>query len=524
MPKISVHGKGIESTTFEVGVGVRLFDVLLEKGLYVENDCGGLGTCGKCKIIVNGREELACHYIVDDDIDVTIRHTLSKPAHSKELYHIDPVSPILTKSSSGTIKFDYKGTTYTVNASGDSCKAVLFDIGTTTVRGQVLDVRTGDILDEVAVYNKQIPYGSDVISRIVYSEKHDAVALLQKKLIETINEIIGELNVKKDDIDLVFCAGNSIITHFLYGTDPKPIRYQPYLPSFTEKDPIPAIQIGIDVSKRAILISAPLVASYVGGDIVAGIIGSGLYKTENTTLYIDIGTNGEIVLGNKDWMISAAASAGPNFEGGEIDCGMLAQDGAIDDVTIEEERVKVHTIGDTEPLGICGCGLINTIASLFKNQWIDKKGQLIAGKMGKYFSDGRFMISDSIYLSQTDIDNFIKAKGAVFAACQTLISKVGISIDEIKDIIISGSFGKHLDIDNAVKLGMLPKIKDGSYRFIGNGTLLGMHMAIIDKDTAEEFFTVSERVTYVELSEEPGYMDNFSASLFIPHTDISLFE
>ncbi|MBR6332444.1 MAG: 2Fe-2S iron-sulfur cluster binding domain-containing protein, partial [Dehalococcoidales bacterium] len=210
MPKISVHGKGIESMTFAVGAGVRLFDVLLEKGLYVENDCGGLGTCGKCKVTVNGKEELACHYIVDDDIDVTIRHTLSKPAHSKELYHIDPVSPILTSDSSGTVQFGYKGSTYTCKSSdSDSCKAVLFDIGTTTVRGQVLDVRTGDILDEAAVYNRQIPYGSDVISRIVYAEKHDAVALLQKKITETLNEIIDELNVKKDEIDLIFCAGNS---------------------------------------------------------------------------------------------------------------------------------------------------------------------------------------------------------------------------------------------------------------------------------------------------------------------------
>ena len=522
MPKIRVHGQDIDEV-IDVSAGVRLFDELIKAGIYIENDCGGVGSCGKCKVVIDGREELACEYTVKHDIDVTVRHVLSKPAHSKELIHLDPVSPIL-KRSGDTVSFEYKGKTYSYKGSGNRCKAVLFDIGTTTVRGQVLDIHTGDILDEAAIYNKQIPYGSDVISRIVYSEKNDALSLLQKKLVETLNEIIEALDVEKDEIDLIFLAGNSIITHFLYGIDPRSIRYQPYVPAFTEKDPVPASSLGIDVPEDVLIVSVPLVASYVGGDIVAGIIGAGLYKTEDTTLYIDIGTNGEIVLGNKDWMISAAASAGPNFEGSEIDCGMLAQDGAIDDVTIENGHVSAHTIGDAEPRGICGCGLINTIAALFDNQWIDKKGQLIPSRMGKHFADGRFMISEDIYLSQTDIDNFIKAKGAVFAACQTLINKVGISKDEIKDVIISGSFGKHLDIGNAIKLGMLPKIKGGNYRFIGNGTLLGMHMALLDKDVAEEIFTVAGKVTYVELSEEPDYMDNFSAALFIPHTDSSLFK
>ena len=417
--------------------------------------------------------------------------------------------------------------------------SLALDIGTTTVCGELLDLNNGKVLAETIHYNRQIVYGADVISRINYSQKPSGLKKLQRAVIDTINDVIKELTTQSQvsvrHIGHVMAAGNPTMTQILLGLDPQYLRLAPYTPVANFFPPVRASSLGIKVAKHVYLFTFPSVASYVGGDIVSGIVGAGVHQRKQITLFIDIGTNGERVIGNSDWMVTASCSAGPAFEGGGIKHGMVAMEGAIEDFTIDYKTFepKIDTIGGAKPKGICGSGLINAIAGLLEAGVIAQNGKFyhdLPTKRLRLGPDGyeyvlawepETQIGKDIVLTEVDIDNLMRAKAAMYAGCQTLCKSVGSC--EFEQVIIAGAFGSHLNIERAITIGLLPDLPLKRFTFIGNGSLLGARLTSFSRDLLDDARRVANMMTNVELSENVAFMNLYVAALFLPHTHVDEF-
>jgi uncharacterized 2Fe-2S/4Fe-4S cluster protein (DUF4445 family) len=415
-----------------------------------------------------------------------------------------------------------------------------FDIGTTTVVGQLVDLNARSILGTRIAFNRQAPYGSDVITRIICASAPGGLDLLNEAVIGNIDEIIGDLTsaceVNLGDIYAVCMAGNMTMMHLLLKIDPSNIRKAPYVPATSVFPTITAAEAGIGINPMGIASFMPGVTTYIGGDIVAGIVACGMAQTDNLTLLADIGTNGEIVLGNRDWMMGAAASAGPAFEGSGLKCGMKAVKGAIEKATISKGLdVEIWTIDGAKPKGICGSGYIDLLCQMLKSRIITKDG-----KMNREMKTPRIRKNGSVYefvvvrsaeadtgrdivIDEDDIENLKRAKGAIYSAIVSLLRKVGKGLSEVTKIYIAGGFGNYLNIDNAVFIGLLPDTGRDVYEFVGNSSLAGARMALVSHDAAGEAYAVHKNITYLDLSSEPDYMDEYIASLFFPHTDRERF-
>jgi len=415
------------------------------------------------------------------------------------------------------------------------------DVGTTTVYGQLIDKNSGKILAEGGGYNNQISYGEDVISRMIYAEKDGGLTHMHDLVTESINEIISRLlkkqRVARDEISSVTLAGNTAMTHLLLELEPHNIRRAPYVPVSNFYPPIRAVDIGLNLSEHATALMYPAVSSYVGGDIVAGVMGSAMYRTEKITLFIDIGTNAEIVIGNRDWLASAACSAGPAFEGGGILHGMRAAAGAIEDFSIDPETLEPMSMTiDSKPArGICGSGLLIMIADLFEAGVLDQRGRFMREREHQRLREGRSGmeyvvvwaeesgIEHDIVLTEVDVDNFIRAKGAIYAGIQTLLAEVGLTVTDLEQVILAGGFGSYIDLDSAVTVGLLPEMDIGKMIYVGNGSLMGCRMSELSNHIRRDVVAAIQRMTGFELSEVPSYRDQYVASLFLPHTDTKLF-
>ena len=419
--------------------------------------------------------------------------------------------------------------------------ALAIDIGTTTVYGQLLDLNTGESLAEYAEYNNQISYGEDVISRIIYAIKGDGLKVLQSKVAANINHIISVLvdrtKINPNYINHMVTAGNTTMTQLFLGVNPKYIRLSPFVPAATHYPPVRAVSLGLNLGRHVRAYVYPSVSSYVGGDIVAGVLGSNMYQEDPLTLFIDIGTNGEIVVGNREWMACAACSAGPAFEGGGVEHGMRAADGAIEDFSLHPGNCEpmIMTIGMTKPKGICGSGLINIVATLFEMGIIDGRGKyrtdLPTNRIRQGESGMEYVlawadqtdIGRDIVLTEIDIDNLIRAKGAMYAGYTTLLESVGLRIEDLDRVIIAGGFGQYLNFDRAVTIGLLPEMPKDKVAFIGNGSLLGARMVCLSNHMRTEVGEIVTKMTNFELSEVPTYMDYYMAALFLPHTNRDSF-
>jgi len=423
----------------------------------------------------------------------------------------------------------------------DKHYSLAFDIGTTGVRGQLLDLNRGKVRAEGLDYNGQISYGEDIISRIAYCQQPGGLKKLQRAVVATINGIIEELKAQSHvDIKYVghiILAGNTTMTQILLGLDPKYIRLAPYTPVANFFPPVRANSLGIKVGKQVYLFAFPSVASYVGGDIVSGIVGAGVYQRKKLTLYMDIGTNGEIVIGNSDWMVTASCSAGPAFEGGGVKHGMIATNGAIEDFAINPSTLEpvINTIGGTKPKGICGSGLINIVAGLLEAGVIGQNGKFNTNLPTKRVRQGRdgyeyvlarapeTQIGKDIVITEVDIDNLIRAKAAMYAGCRTLTKSVNISCSDLEQVIIAGAFGSHIDIEKCIIIGLLPDIPRDRFIFIGNGSLLGARLTSFSRDLLDDARRVANMMTNFELSVNVDFMNNYTASLFLPHPDAAEF-
>ncbi|MDR9501152.1 MAG: ASKHA domain-containing protein [Desulfurivibrionaceae bacterium] len=415
------------------------------------------------------------------------------------------------------------------------------DIGTTTVGCLLMDLNSGKVLAESTAYNAQIAYGEDVISRIIYSQRPGGLQTLQQKVVYTINQIIEkvckEMIISPSDISYIMAAGNTVMSHLLLGIDPKFLREAPYVPTCSQFPLTRAADLGVLAHPSVRLFLYPSVSSYVGGDIVAGVHACQMHKRSDITLFIDIGTNGEIVVGNEDWMMCSACSAGPAFEGGGIKCGMRASSGAIENFHISPDTFEpmIITIDRTKPRGICGSGLISIVSELLEAGVIDQQG-----KFNQQLSHPRIREGESGYeyvlawemdalagydivISEVDIDNLNRAKGAMYAGYQTLLEAVGLTFDDLDRVILAGNFGAYIDLERAICIGLLPDLDRDKFYYLGNASLLGVQISLDDHKRFRERTMVSQLITNIELAENSEFMNHYMAALFLPHTDMSLF-
>ena len=412
------------------------------------------------------------------------------------------------------------------------------DVGTTTVVVQLVDMRTGKVMGVEGSHNLQARFGEDVISRMVFACGRGSLDEVHKAIITNINNLLGTLsqnkNVDTNDITAIVAAGNTTMSHFLLRLMPCNIRLEPYVPTATVYPQVMASELGIKINPQGILEVMPGVASYVGGDIVAGVLACGLADKPEIKCLIDVGTNGEIVIGNNEWLVCCSASAGPAFEGGGSLCGMRAARGAIQKVKIDKGQVVYESIGKTKPRGLCGSGFIDIIYELVRNGIIGPDGKFNRSKDGKRLvdeDDPRYILAfpeetesgEAVSISESEIANLIKSKGAVFAAIKSLADYVGLKFDQLDTIYVAGGFGSSLDITKAVAIGLLPDIDTSRIQFIGNSSVMGARMALLSAHAFEKAIDISKKMTNIELSNYPPFMDEFIAALFLPHTNSSLF-
>ncbi len=462
----------------------------------------------------------------------------------------------------------------------DALYAVAIDIGTTTVSLYLVDLLTGQVAARSADYNAQISRGEDVISRIVYASQRPKVANLrqdgnftdlpnlaelQRLVAGTINKLIQQVcrraSIDPEQIYKAVVAGNPTMMHLFLGIPPEAIRLSPYIPTINHPPSMAggAAGLGIEINPRATVDCLPGVASYVGADITAGVLSSGLHQSEALRLFIDVGTNGEMVLGNADWLITCACSAGPAFEGAGVQHGMRATAGAIEEVWINAETHEptYRAIGNLPPKGICGSGLISLLAEMFVAGVVDKSGNLVAqaaftphpnplpsegrGRVRQGEHGDEYVVvwgseaatGQDIAITKVDIDNLLRTKAAIYAGFSSLAEAVGVELAMVDELLIGGSFGQHINVEKAVEIGLLPDLAmdgddDGAdrwarFRYLGNTSLRGAYYALLNRDLRAEVRDIAGKMTYLELSADNRFYEQFTSALFLPHTNIALF-
>ncbi|MFC1884463.1 ASKHA domain-containing protein, partial [Thermodesulfobacteriota bacterium] len=424
--------------------------------------------------------------------------------------------------------------------TSDQNFGLAIDVGTTTVVAQLIDMKTGNVMGIVGSHNLQAKFGEDVISRMIYAcGKENGLDPLHEAVIKNINrlitKLINEKNINPEDITAIVAAGNTTMSHMLLSLIPCSIRMDPYVPTTTRFPQIRAEELKIGINPKGIFETIANVSSYVGGDIVSGVLACGIDNRPEIKALIDVGTNGEIAIGNNDWLVCCSASAGPAFEGGGISSGMRATMGAIERITLKNNEIIYNTIGKAKPRGICGSGLIDLLDTLVRNKIINQDGKFNLSPKHKRVveKDGEVVFivayanetesAKDITISEPDLGNLIRSKGAVFAAVKSLSDYVGLSFDQIETFFVAGGFGSYLDISKAISIGLLPDIAITKFKFVGNSSLMGARMALLSGHAFERTEIISNKMTNIELSTYQPFMDEYVASLFLPHTDKKLF-
>jgi uncharacterized 2Fe-2S/4Fe-4S cluster protein (DUF4445 family) len=415
------------------------------------------------------------------------------------------------------------------------------DIGTTTVSLWLVDLITGQVKAQVAEYNGQIARGEDVISRIIYASKNGGGDDLRQRVLDTINSLLEtackRVKAKPNEVVKATIAGNSTMMHLLLGIPAGSIRLSPFITTINHHPTLTAREVGLNAHPEASVDCLPGVASYVGADITAGVLSSGMDVVEDVTLFLDVGTNGEIVLGNRDWLVTCACSAGPAFEGAGVVNGMRATTGAIEEVWINNDTLEptYRVIGGGKPKGICGSGLISLLSEAFLTGIIDKRGNvnLMAGssRVREGAHGGEYVVAwgaesesgEDIVISRVDVDNLLRAKAAIYAGFTVLAENVGIPLESVAKVLVGGSFGKYINVEKAVQIGLLPDMPWEQFDFLGNTSVKGAYYALLDWRKREQLTEIAKRMTYIELSADNSFYEAFTSALFLPHTDMDKF-
>ncbi|WP_027357518.1 ASKHA domain-containing protein [Desulfofundulus thermocisternus] len=404
------------------------------------------------------------------------------------------------------------------------------DIGTTTVVVYLVDMHNGQILGKAAGYNGQVALGEDILTRIYLAGTPGGLEQLQRAVLDTLNGLIsrvaGEHGLAGREISAVAVGANSTMVHLFLGLDPSRICMAPYIPVVNNPGFIPAGQLGLKINPLAPVYCLPSVGSYVGGDVVAGVLASGLHRQPELALFVDIGTNGEIIMGNRDWLVGCAGAAGPALEGGVAECGMRAEPGAIDSISIDPGtgRVRYTTIGGAPPAGICGSGLVDCLAELLLAGIVDRAGR---------FRDGRreFVVVPAaesatgrdIVVTQVDINNLMRTKGAVNAALELLLESVGCELSDIDRFYAAGAFGQYLHLESAITIGLYPDLPREKMIRLGNASGEGARLVLLSNRKREEAEAIARNITYFELNANQVFMNKFIGSKFLPHTNLDYY-
>lgn len=536
--------------------GENIMELAQKAGVQIDVPCSGNGTCGKCRVrLISGGLDVEKNMkLSEEDYEDGWRLACQSRVNSDAVIWV-PASAAAFKSDIQTADLSseeelktYENALEEIFSAGlsrgctETGYGIAIDIGTTTVTGAMLDLATGDVMAKTSLGNGQIRYGADVINRIIQQSKPGGREKLQKAVREeTVVPLMKNLckgaGVEPDAVTRVVIAGNTTMEHLFVGADGESIRLEPYVPEFLELHGKTAGELELPVNPAATVIFAPNVGSYVGGDITAGTLTTMLWNREDLSLFVDLGTNGELVFGNGDYMLTCACSAGPAFEGGDISCGMRATTGAVESIVIDAETMEptLTIIGEgAKPAGLCGSGLIDTISELFRCGIINAKGKFVKEgkriKREEYVSSYVLAFADEtatgrdVEINEVDIDNFIRAKAAIFSAIRTMLNAVDMTIDDIAKVQIAGGIGSGISIENAISIGMLPKQPVEKYEYIGNSSLTGACAMLLSDEATDKVFELGQNMTYLELSTHPGYMDEFVAACFLPHTDSRLFD
>ena len=536
--------------------GDNILELAMKAGVDIDAPCSGAGTCGKCRLrLISGSVgttpnthlseaeyndgwRLACQSTVEGDAVFIVPDAAGAYKSGIKTAGLASAAEaaMYERAMSGIFSNGIaRGTGAAAGTYG-----IAVDIGTTTVSAALIELDSGRIAARSSAGNGQIRYGADVINRIIQQARPGGVEKLRRAVCEEtiapmIEAILSSAGIAPDRVTRCAVAGNTTMEHLFVGADAESIRLEPYVPEFLELHGKTASQLHLPLPPELEVLFAPNVGSYVGGDITAGVLTTPMWHSDELSLFIDLGTNGELVFGNRDYMLCCACSAGPAFEGGDISCGMRATSGAIESCTIDPDTMEPSytVVGDTAPCGVCGSGLIDTISELFRCGIISPKGKFIRDgrrvRRGEYCASYLLAFAGEaggreVELTEIDIDNFIRAKGAIFSAIRTMLNSLDMTVDMIDRIYIAGGIGSGIDVEKAMAIGMLPKTQQEKYSYIGNSSLFGACAMIQSDAAADKVFEIGRNMTYIELSSHPGYMDEFVASCFLPHTDASLFE
>lgn len=504
---------------------MTILEFLREKNIHIEAACNGLGVCGKCKIKLESTDvsiserkllgeeniksgyRLACMHSIDE-VD---KEFILKSFESEK----KPESIVLTESFTPKI----------IHTNIQEKYGIAIDIGTTTVAMELIDLKNAKIISKVADVNSQVKFGFDVMSRIAFTlEKPEGLSILQKSIVDTLNTLIKKLldesKIKREDIAELVVSANTTMCHILLGESVESLGKFPFLPGFTEVKRVCAKDIGIDLD--ATLITLPHISGFLGSDIVSGVYASGICDDKDKNiLFIDIGTNGEMLLKTDNNLLSTSCAIGPALEGMNISCGIRAGIGAIDDFHIDEAGISYTTIGNTDPIGICGSGVLSMVRELLKSGFINKMGAIDkkcldsnhsfikADNSGKPF----IKINDNLYFTAKDIRQVQLAKGAILSGIRALIKKAGIETCDITRVCIAGQFGKYISMDSFFGVGLLPKEFEGKVEYLGNTSLTGAYMALLDKNAIDYMTEISVETEFFELSKLEEYEKIFAKAL-----------
>lgn len=407
---------------------------------------------------------------------------------------------------------------------------VAVDIGTTTVVAYLIDLTTGQVLATASNYNGQVPYGENILTRIQYADTTSGTAVLQQAIVTTLNELMSQLaasqKISTQLISAVSIAGNTAMVHLLLDLNPIQICKEPYTPIINSPDYISASQLNLQINPYGVVYIVPSIGSYVGGDVIAGVLVSEMHKNEEVSLLVDIGTNGEIILGNSQWLVACAGAAGPALEGGVVKYGMRAEPGAIDSVNIHPKTKKITytTIDNEKPKGLCGSGLVDFLAQVLLNGMVDRSGKFKDG--ADYFKlvDKAFTATgEDILIWQQDLKNLIRTKGAVSASLGVLLESVGCPLSEITYFYAAGAFGNYINSESAVTIGLYPDLPRDRIIRIGNSSGEGARLALISKDKRQELKSIAKKITYFEMNANQTFMDKFTSGLFLPDSNLDAY-
>lgn len=511
-----------QNVTVEVEDGDSIMKAATIGGVDIMLPCAGQGRCGKCKVSVTGvtgpdgmeqlkKDEweagvrLACVSSIEGDCTVMtsspIEQSISATVEHTPLRDCD-FSPLADKGF-----------------------GLAIDIGTTTVAATLIDLSDGTEVRTYSDYNNQVLYGEDVLSRMEFAAE-GGTERLRGLVLKTINGMVANMKEAYNGkmVMAATVAANTVMGHLFLGVDPSPLRNPPFMP-LVNHNRINGSESGMDINPKAEVMVLPCLSSYVGGDVIADVLHSGMQSDPRLTLLIDVGTNGEVVLGNEEFLIACSSSAGPAFEGGEVECGTRACPGAVETVTIENGDFRFRTVGDAEPIGFCGSGLIDLVAQLFRSGRLDKNGRFADDQDVTDDGDSRRLSlpCGGLSISESEVQSIMRTKAAIFAASRTLLKNLGMDFKDLDRVLIAGGFGRHIDLDNAISIGLLPDLPKGRFEFIGNAALAGAKSALLCDSMRREMTDLPPRMTYLDLSNDASFFDEYSSALFLPHTDIALF-